>query len=111
MLALRGYQRYVSPMTPPTCRYYPSCSEYAVVAVQRHGLFRGTALATWRLLRCNPWSAGGVDDVPERGPRTDHHARVRGAGGSTSTVNCPEDGRMVETVPQGPTSAGRADVS
>ena len=61
---LAGYQRYLSPMTPPTCRYYPSFSQYAVVAISRHGLLRGTGLAAWRLLRCNPWTRGGVDDVP-----------------------------------------------
>lgn len=64
VLLIRGYQRYLSPMRPPTCKYYPSCSQYAVVALQRHGLLRGTVLAAWRLLRCNPWSRGGVDDVP-----------------------------------------------
>lgn len=64
VLAIRGYQLYISPMTPPTCRYYPSCSQYAVVAVQRHGALRGTYLAAWRVLRCNPWTRGGVDDVP-----------------------------------------------
>lgn len=62
---LRFYQRWISPMRPPTCKYYPSCSQYAVIAIGRHGLLRGAALATWRLLRCNPWSRGGVDDVPE----------------------------------------------
>ena len=111
VLALRGYQRYISPMTPPTCRYYPSCSQYAVIAVQRHGLFRGVALASWRLLRCNPWSAGGVDDVPERAPRAHVHAHAAHAAGSSSTGNCPEDGPMVETVPRGPVSAGLADMS
>ncbi|MCL2463693.1 MAG: membrane protein insertion efficiency factor YidD [Micrococcales bacterium] len=64
VLLLRCYQRYISPMTPPTCKYYPSCSHYAVLAITRHGLLRGSALAAWRLLRCNPWSRGGVDDVP-----------------------------------------------
>ena len=48
----------------PTCKYYPSCSQYALTAVRRHGALRGTGLALWRLLRCNPWSLGGVDDVP-----------------------------------------------
>ncbi len=62
---LRFYQRWISPMRPPTCKYYPSCSQYAVIAIGRHGLLRGSALAAWRLLRCNPWSRGGVDDVPE----------------------------------------------
>jgi len=64
LLLLRGYQRFISPMTPPTCKFYPSCSQYAVIAVQRHGAIRGTRLAVWRLLRCNPWNLGGVDDVP-----------------------------------------------
>ena len=65
---LRLYQRVVSPMSAPTCRYYPSCSEYAVRAVRRHGAVRGSGLAAWRLMRCNPWSHGGVDDVPGEGP-------------------------------------------
>jgi uncharacterized protein len=54
---------------PPSCKYYPSCSEYALQALRRHGLVKGTLLAGWRLLRCNPWSHGGVDHVPERGSK------------------------------------------
>jgi putative membrane protein insertion efficiency factor len=74
VLLLRGYQTFVSPMRPPTCRYYPSCSQYAVIAIQRHGVVRGSALAGWRLLRCNPWTRGGVDDVPPaRAPREHRH--------------------------------------
>jgi hypothetical protein len=65
--AIRGYQRFVSPMRPATCKYYPSCSSYAVGAVERHGVIKGFVLAGWRLLRCNPWSRGGVDDVPPVG--------------------------------------------
>ncbi len=61
---LRGYQAVISPMYGPTCKYYPSCSAYALTAVRRHGALKGTGLALWRLLRCNPWSLGGVDDVP-----------------------------------------------
>ncbi len=64
LLLVRGYQLFISPMTPPTCRFYPSCSQYAVIALQRHGALRGTYLAVWRVLRCNPWNVGGVDDVP-----------------------------------------------
>lgn len=72
---LRFYQRVISPMTPPTCRYYPSCSSYAVTAISRHGALRGTWLAVRRVLRCHPWSAGGVDDVPPvRHTPTDHRA-------------------------------------
>jgi putative membrane protein insertion efficiency factor len=63
VLPLRVYQRLISPMLGPRCRYYPSCSEYAVQAVQRFGILRGLVLAGWRLLRCNPWSRGGFDPV------------------------------------------------
>ena len=66
VLLLRGYQRFVSPLYGPSCRFYPSCSQYALLAVQRHGVVRGARLAAWRLLRCNPWNSGGVDDVPPR---------------------------------------------
>ncbi len=64
LLLLRGYQLFISPLTPPSCRFYPSCSEYAVRAMRIHGVFKGGALAVWRVLRCNPWNYGGVDDVP-----------------------------------------------
>ncbi|QTE31669.1 membrane protein insertion efficiency factor YidD [Pengzhenrongella sicca] len=64
LLLLRVYQRVVSPLSGPSCRFYPSCSSYAVLAVQRHGVLRGGRLAVWRVLRCNPWNPGGVDDVP-----------------------------------------------
>jgi putative membrane protein insertion efficiency factor len=63
---LRGYQTFLSPLSGPTCKYYPSCSAYAILAIQRHGALKGTGLAVWRVLRCNPWSPGGVDDVPPR---------------------------------------------
>ena len=61
---VRGYQRWISPALPPTCRFHPTCSAYAVEALQVHGLFKGTALTVWRLLRCAPWHPGGVDEVP-----------------------------------------------
>ena len=62
--ALRAYKRLVSPFMPPACRFHPSCSEYAAEAVEVHGALRGSALAAGRLLRCNPWGAGGIDPVP-----------------------------------------------
>ena len=62
---VRGYQLLVSPVLPPSCRYFPSCSAYGVTALQRFGLVRGGYLTVRRLLRCNPWSAGGIDHVPE----------------------------------------------
>jgi putative membrane protein insertion efficiency factor len=72
VLLIRGYQRFLSPLTPPTCRFYPSCSAYAVIALERHGVLRGTRLAVWRILRCNPWNPGGVDDVPPAGSHRRH---------------------------------------
>jgi putative membrane protein insertion efficiency factor len=66
---IRAYQLVISPMRPPTCRYYPSCSAYAVTALERHGLARGTWLAVRRLLRCHPWTPGGVDHVPPAASR------------------------------------------
>ncbi|WP_062204976.1 membrane protein insertion efficiency factor YidD [Demequina salsinemoris] len=64
---VRIYQLVVSPLLGPRCKYYPSCSHYGLEALRRHGAIKGTALATWRVLRCNPWSYGGVDDVPQIG--------------------------------------------
>ncbi|MDE9365376.1 membrane protein insertion efficiency factor YidD [Luteipulveratus sp. YIM 133132] len=63
------YQRLISPLTPPSCRFTPSCSAYAVTALRRFGPIKGTWLAVRRLLRCNPWNPGGVDHVPQRGDR------------------------------------------
>jgi putative membrane protein insertion efficiency factor len=67
LLPLRAYSRFISPALPARCRYYPTCSTYAEQAVRTHGIFKGTALAAWRLVRCNPFSRGGVDEVPPAG--------------------------------------------
>ncbi|HEY6969118.1 MAG TPA: membrane protein insertion efficiency factor YidD [Candidatus Angelobacter sp.] len=61
---LRFYKAIVSPILPASCRYVPTCSEYAAEAVALHGFFRGTLLAAWRILRCNPFVRGGHDPVP-----------------------------------------------
>jgi uncharacterized protein len=61
VLPIRAYQRVVSPMLGPRCKYYPSCSEYAAQSIREFGVLRGVVIAGWRLLRCNPWSHGGVD--------------------------------------------------
>lgn len=63
---IRAYQRVISPLLPPRCKYAPSCSHYAAQAVQEYGILRGLILAGWRLLRCNPWSHGGYDPVHEQ---------------------------------------------
>ncbi|GGR17431.1 hypothetical protein GCM10010196_07870 [Agromyces mediolanus] len=63
VLLLRGYRALISPLYGDVCRYYPSCSAYGLGSVQQRGLIVGSALTAWRILRCNPWSAGGIDDV------------------------------------------------
>lgn len=63
--AIRFYQRAISPHLPPSCRYQPTCSEYAVTAITRFGALRGGRMAIWRILRCNPFAKGGYDPVPE----------------------------------------------
>ncbi len=70
---IRGYQLAISPLFPPTCRFYPSCSEYALEAVKIHGAYKGAWLSACRICRCNPWNKGGVDLVPP----------ARGAGHDT----------------------------
>ena len=60
------YRREISPLTPPTCKYVPTCSAYAREAIETHGALKGSALAAWRVLRCNPFSKGGFDPVPPR---------------------------------------------
>ena len=79
LLALiKLYQWTISPLLGPVCKYYPSCSHYGYTAIDRHGAIKGTALTAWRILRCNPWSLGGVDHVPPR-KRPPWHARLREA--------------------------------
>ena len=61
---IRFYQKYISPLKPPTCRFTPTCSQYAIEAIRKHGPFKGLVLAVWRILRCNPWGGSGYDPVP-----------------------------------------------
>jgi putative membrane protein insertion efficiency factor len=63
-LLIRGYQRLLSPLLPPSCRFHPSCSQYALEAIHRHGALKGSWLAVRRLARCHPFNAGGFDPVP-----------------------------------------------
>jgi hypothetical protein len=62
---LRGYKWALSPFLLPACRYVPTCSDYAAEAIERHGAFRGSAMAIWRVLRCHPFVRGGYDPVPQ----------------------------------------------
>ena len=64
ILLIKVYQKTLSPLTPACCRFYPSCSNYALEALRLHGFMRGTVLTVWRIVRCNPWCPGGYDPVP-----------------------------------------------
>jgi putative membrane protein insertion efficiency factor len=66
VLILRAYRAVISPLYGDVCRYYPSCSAYALQAIQRYGVIKGVWLGTLRIARCHPWALGGVDDVPAR---------------------------------------------
>ena len=65
ILPIRFYQRFISPLTPPSCRFTPTCSQYAVEAIRKHGPVRGLYLAVRRILRCHPWGGSGYDPVPD----------------------------------------------
>lgn len=67
--AIRGYRKLISPLKMPCCRFTPTCSEYAIEALQTYGAFKGTMLSLWRILRCNPFCRGGYDPVPPKSPK------------------------------------------
>lgn len=67
LAAIRFYQKHISPGLPRCCKYLPTCSQYAIEAIEVHGVLIGCLLAAWRILRCNPFSRGGYDPVPARG--------------------------------------------
>ncbi len=69
ILPILLYRKLLSPLTPPTCRFRPTCSSYAVTALRQHGALRGSWLAVWRLLRCHPFTEAGHDPVPPIRPR------------------------------------------
>jgi putative membrane protein insertion efficiency factor len=75
LLPVYAYRKLISPFIQPRCRYYPSCSTYAVVALKQHGPIRGSILAAWRVMRCNPFSAGGFDYVEDQ-KVFKHHAHA-----------------------------------
>jgi len=63
---IKLYQKYISPLKPPSCRFTPTCSNYAIEAIERFGVLRGLVLSVWRILRCNPYNKGGEDPVPTK---------------------------------------------
>jgi len=63
VILIKGYQKFISPLFPPSCRFYPTCSEYAIQAIDKYGIFKGGIKAAWRILRCNPFNKGGYDPV------------------------------------------------
>ncbi|WP_286058127.1 membrane protein insertion efficiency factor YidD [Bacillus mojavensis] len=63
---IRGYQKFISPLTLPTCRFYPTCSQYGIEAIKTHGALKGGWLTLIRILKCHPFHPGGVDPVPEK---------------------------------------------
>lgn len=73
--AIRRYQRWLSPLLAPSCRFQPTCSAYAIDAVETHGLVRGGLMTVWRLLRCNPFNDGGYDPAPPQARRLGRPAR------------------------------------
>lgn len=66
---IKFYRKYISPRTAPKCKYYPTCSQYGLEAIERFGAFKGGLMTIWRILRCNPFSKGGYDPVPEKKKR------------------------------------------
>jgi uncharacterized protein len=82
--AIVTYQWTLRPFIGANCRFYPSCSHYAIEAVSAHGAIKGTGMAAWRILRCNPWNAGGYEPVPP--PRTDGLNRLRSAPPRSSSA-------------------------
>ncbi|HEX9447020.1 MAG TPA: membrane protein insertion efficiency factor YidD [Dongiaceae bacterium] len=76
VMPIRLYQIFISPLLPPSCRYHPSCSAYAIEAVERHGILNGSWLILRRLLRCHPWGGSGYDPVPDIG--TNRHQSIPG---------------------------------
>jgi len=63
ILAIKGYKNFISPVLPPSCRFYPTCSEYSIQAFEKYGVIRGSAKSLWRILRCNPFNKGGYDPI------------------------------------------------
>ena len=87
------YRKFISPLKPPCCRFTPTCSAYAIEAFKKRGFFVGFALTVWRILRCNPYSKGGYDPVPERGFRNPKPADT--AANEVSRENDPTEEKQL----------------
>jgi len=96
LLTIRLYQRTISQVLPPSCRFVPSCSEYGYEAIARYGIVRGGVMAAWRVMRCNPWGGHGYDPVPERavGSRQKQESRDQRPEDATQSSSRPEGTRM-----------------
>lgn len=110
------WRMVISPLYGPTCKYYPSCSAYGLEAVRRHGAIRGSVLTVWRILRCNPWSLGGIDDVPpvRGGGVVDHdqNAAEHAAESPEGRVHAGAECLAGDALDERPTAGGpRADRS
>jgi putative membrane protein insertion efficiency factor len=109
LLRLIGfYSRAISPALPPRCRFYPTCSAYAVEAISRHGAARGSWLALRRLVRCAPWHPGGVDLVPDARPHPGHGT---GASGHSSSTPGPSQPAYAQPTPPAPHRAPQEESS
>ncbi len=87
---VRGYRKWISPMLPPSCRYHPSCSTYGLQAVETHGAAKGLALTSWRIVKCNPFTEGGLNPVPPKGK---WRAEIDTSGNPRAgTSVCDDDG-------------------
>lgn len=84
---VRLYQKFISPLKPPCCRFTPTCSAYAIEAFTKRGFFIGLILTVWRVLRCNPFCKGGYDPVPEKGLRNPPQNRIQGEETLTDSEN------------------------
>ncbi|WLR41186.1 membrane protein insertion efficiency factor YidD [Bacillus carboniphilus] len=77
ILAIKLYQKFISPLKPPSCRFYPTCSNYGIQSIERFGIFKGGFLTIYRILRCNPYNLGGIDPVPEKDDKRSFFAILR----------------------------------
>ena len=89
LLLVKFYRKHISPKKAPCCKYHPTCSTYALDALEKHGALKGTILTVWRVLRCNPWSLGGIDYVPDKFSLYTLSKRY-GKGRTTPSEECGE---------------------